>query len=213
MAEHHDAAGVDLMRERPILFGAPMVRALLDGKKTQTRRIVKPQPEPATPASWHPPGTHWWPSGKAKSILTTQEMAAACPYGSPGDRLWVKEAHARVGEEVVYRWDWAICRDVKKWRSPIHMRRADSRITLEVVGVRVQRLHDITEEDAKAEGVEPVRYDPEGGDCWTASEAARLTPHRVAFEYAWNEIHGWTPAPAWDANPFVWAISFKRVTP
>lgn len=83
------------------------------------------------------------------------------------------------------------------------MPRWASRITLDVFAIRVERLQDITEEDAKAEGVKPITYDP-GGDCWTDGK------HRTAFNFLWNEINGWNPN-SWDSNPWVWVVSFRRV--
>ena len=103
-------------------------------------------------------------------------------------------------------WGWK-----NKALPAIHMPRNVSRLSLLLREVRVERLHDISEADAIAEGVEPVRYDPEG-DCWTATEAARITPHRVAYEYLWNEINGWDPN-AWNANPWVWVLGFEVLEP
>lgn len=193
------------MKQRPILFSAPMVRALLAGTKTQTRRVL-----------------HEKFSFLMSGDKPGHPGLAACPYGQPGERLWVREGVRLVatwnpdGEydraDAAYIADGALAPiDAWPWKNKalpsIHMPRGVSRITLEVTGVHVERLCDISEADAKAEGVEPVRYDPEG-DCWTATEAARTTPHRVAYEYLWGEINGFD---SWAKNPWVWAISFRRL--
>lgn len=196
------------MKERPILFSAPMVRAILAGTKTQTRRIMKPQPS----------------AGVRYSIAgtTTLEDGHGAPiravYGAPGDRLWVKET-ARLDAGHMGRWpaepvstsyvaDDAPCViDAWPWKrrvlSAIFLPRGASRLTLEVTGVRVERVQDISEADAKAEGVVPFPLDLEG-DCWTDGT------HRAAYNWLWNEINGWNPN-SWVANPWVWVVEFKRV--
>jgi hypothetical protein len=194
------------VKERPILFSAPMVRAILDGSKTQTRRIVKPQPEHGvTPC-------HWSPTGHAVTAAPHNERgdtSCTCkpiraPYGAPGDRLWVRETHApRYFDDgsPSYRADWtalaAATVPQPKWTPAIHMRRADSRILLEVTDVRVERLQAITEEDARAEGVggPPLHPGPDFA-------------HRTAFAVLWDEING-KRAP-WESNPWVWVVSFQR---
>lgn len=181
------------MKERPILFSGPMVRAILEGRKTQTRRVVKPQPA-------HIPGI-----GTVLNIDTI--TGRACPYGNPGDRLWVREtwAHRRwmLGDAspnptTVYRADGEDLKGCARWRPSIHMPRWASRIALEVVSVRVERLQDISEDDAKAEGVTikgTSRYDGEARD---------------AFEALWCSING---ADSWEINPWCWCISFKVIKP
>lgn len=197
------------MKSRPILFSGPMVRALLDGRKTQTRRAVK-----GTALEWLQPG-----------MFTPEYVAdpgnALCPYGVPGDRLWVKETHAVVmpsksGKleydgarliedtehgtpvEVWYRADGELgvmstmFDDGPRWKPSIHMRREYSRLTLEVTGVRVERVQDISEADAKAEGCDECGWD-------TA---------RDEFAELWVSING---VESWDANPWVWVVGFKVV--
>lgn len=123
------------MKERPILFSTPMVRAILDGSKTQTQRVVKHKQTP-----WNPDHIAW--------DMTT------CPYGKAGDRLWVREAFcdARQGSygRVLYRASGDVC---CRWHPSIHMPREISRITLEITDVRVEMLQDISEDDAEAEGI------------------------------------------------------------
>lgn len=220
------------MKERPILFSPEMVLAILDGRKTVTRRIVKLPVRPGYAVMAMAAGAHPDPGlgdgGYLKvpvmdAIDTTTERVR---YPScVGDRLWVQEAHAISLHydiaEVTYHADGehkshALDADTADHLSNLvtvqkvrgrpgrFMPRWASRIQLEVVSVRAERLHEITEEDAKAEGVEPLKLDPEG-DCWTNGT------HRTAFEYLWNEIHGWAPN-SWASNPWVWRVEFRRVS-
>ena len=154
------------VRERPILFSAPMVRAILEGRKTQTRRVVKPQPH-------HGPVGEMVCLGGADWAMDDGDLSGQfrCPYGVPGDRLWVREAwapnegsaggyiyRADVGEgsSGFYQADLKIgewTHIAPRWRSSIHMPRWASRITLRITDVRVERLQDISEADAIAEGL------------------------------------------------------------
>ena len=175
------------MKERPILFSAPMVRALLAGTKTQTRRIVK-----ARDLEWM----------DVHQGLREPDNAERCPYGQPGDRLWVRETFGHFernenfapGCEVFYRADGESLA-VERWRPSIHMPRWASRITLEVTGVRVERLQDISEADATAEGVSAI-----------PDEMRRATP-RCDFQALWQSING---PDSWAANPWVWIVEFRR---
>lgn len=192
-----------MTKESPILFSAPMVRAILEGRKTVTRRVCKPQPSAnahTTCASGNPMGA-WWETGK--NIIR-------CPYGKPGDRLWVRETHADIGCRLTYRADTddgAHCQ-VKKWTPAIHMFRRDSRILLEITDVRVERLQDISEDQTLAEG---IYSDPAVNGMYTADgdnyTSAADGPVR-AFADLWKSTGG-----DWDANPWVWVVEFKRVTP
>lgn len=208
------------MRERPVLFSAPMVRALLDCRKTQTRRVVSPRHD------WHVDEVpdergvfRPWPVFEAYVYAEPETVEVPCPYGAPGDRLWVKESIRRVAEPVgEERWceseyiaDGSPTEaDVWLWKNralpSIHMPRGLSRIALEVTAVRVERLQDISEEDAKAEGIErssggPWRaYDAEGGYCYSAVDSYRSL---------WESING---PDSWAANPWVWVVEFRRVT-
>lgn len=232
------------MKERPILFSAPMVRAILAGTKSITRRIVKPQPDlntydgPGAPRPDAPESHRYhWPSHLAKSMVDVRDMGSIGPYGAKGDRLWVRETHAfgpicndpddwRDNPDdwaVFYRadgderpWKTSLDEDAEEiappWRPSIFMPRWASRIALEVVSVRVERLHEITEEDARAEGVTP--YVP-GHGAVTASELAAepgiRSPmmYRFGFEQVWCDING---TESWRANPWVWRVEFKRTT-
>ncbi len=188
------------MKERPILFNAPMVRALLANTKTQTRRIVK-----ARDLEWM----------DVHQGLREPDNAERCPYGQPGDRLWVRETFGHFernenfapGCDVFYRADGESLA-VEPWRPSIHMPRWASRITLEITSVRVERLQEISIEDAKAEGawgpddsiVQKVA-DYFGTDIFSANP-------RKAFQMLWESING---PDSWAANPWVWAIEFRRV--
>lgn len=214
-------------RERPIIFSAPMVRAILEGRKTQTRRVVKPQPFVCEPDANGNVYACWsdkpWPRVKPTMDELLLDMRHRCPYGAPGDVLWVREAWCwfpsnapdGMGENVYYRANpnnqsngatETMARNGVRWRSPIHMPRWASRLSLRVTDVRVQRLQEISEEDAKAEGVQPIDIaamlhgEPVGGGAISA---------RQCFEVVWDTING-KRAP-WASNPWVWAVSFERI--
>lgn len=212
--------------ERPILFSGAMVKAILDERKTQTRRVIK---------QWPTVFDGGWPLADNRSKMV-------CPHGEPGDRLWCRETFANIalkGYEPVlfYRAD----EDDKAvtWKPSIHMPRWASRITLEITEVRVQRVQEISEEDAKAEGVKPHveakwwqgyhKDDPLLHQCAPAdingdppdwlieAKPYRDLSHlnkdaKQMFRFLWdsiNEKRGY----GWDANPWTWAITFKRIKP
>ena len=207
------------MADRPILFSAPMVRALLDGRKTQTRRVIQPFA--------YDPALRPGMAGYKPAPLGLWQVDSGGPYFLPrhtiGDRLWVREGFSYDRLDVdrdgtLPPWYWADGNpDGGDWTRPkpsIHMPRLASRLTLTVTDVRAQRLQDISEADAVAEGVEPLHtgYFPYGittflttfiGDREVPAQCCRTASH--SFEMLWNSIHG--PA-AWDANPWVAAISF-----
>jgi hypothetical protein len=227
------------MKERQILFSAPMVRALLEGRKSQTRRIVKHQGIVDHPAI---PGGKIIQLGGKQAWLNSQSdhpqhISKFCPYGQPGDRLWVRETWTKttnvneypgwpdrpctlVDDDpnyvVVYRadgeWEWldndGFLTDETHWKSSMFMPRWASRILLEITDIRVERLIDISEEDAIAEGCNQNH----NGYFWAGPHKEgglkQLTTARVAYRDVWESING---AGSWGANPFVWVISFKRV--
>lgn len=175
------------MTERPILFNGDMVRAILRGQKTQTRRPVKPQPDMVRPR---------------KRFDDARWKSWSCPLGKPGDRLWVRETFAYEPDfGVAYRADEGDefpGMERQKWTPSIHMPRALSRITLGITAVHPERVQDITEDEAIKEGV----VDPVMG-------TYGMNPKTV-FRDLWNDIYAKTGF-GWDANPWVWVINFKRV--
>ena len=179
------------MTDRPMTFKDPMVRALLAGTKTQTRRVLKPAADVLGNSD------AMWPVYLGgRRIGTSVSPDRAAPY-APGDRLWVRETWGMKWpdpkpEHVIYRAD---SHELGGWRSPAHMPRWASRLTLTVTDVRMQRVQEISEADAVAEGVEPVLVPPDGGSC----------PHVEGFAALWSCIHG---PDAWDANPWVAALTF-----
>lgn len=215
-----------MIKERPILFSAPMVRAILEGRKTVTRREIKPSMRSAdTQFELHQqPDGSWMPLHTFdESSMDDQgtEHQIKCPYGKPGDRMWVREtfnssADCRppVAEPFIYAADlnsdgrtkWAA-----RWKPSIHMPRIASRILLEITDVRVERLQDVSDDQALAEGVRLYTdhaelgdwYHVEGIDTYSASP-------KKSFELLWSSING---ADAWNSNPWCWAVEFKRVTP
>lgn len=187
------------MKERPILFSEPMVRSLVQGRKTQTRRLVKPQPcfdEPLWLDGEGHSGTGWYVC-EAEYPEEGSEFYK-CPFGQVGDRLWVREtwAHCRKGH-IAYREDGAGSCHFDRWRPSIHMPRSASRITLEVTNVRVERLQNISEEDALAEG-----------NLWGTHKDT--PPPSKQFQNTWEYLYG---RESWDANPWVWVIEFKPAEP
>lgn len=207
------------MKERPIIFSAPMVRAILAGTKTQTRRVFNDK------AKWH--------------FIEGHGDLSVCPYGQPGDRLFVRESarcisrgsnglsgeqqkpvvcveYAAGGTECFDSFgDWFPATGLKKgtsnprWASSTQVPRWASRITLEITGVRVERLQDISETDAQAEGTTPI---PDPCDHVRLACAdigcSGPQPHRLGFRELWRDING---PDSWEANPWVWVLEFKRV--
>ena len=205
------------MKERPILFSAPMVRALLAGTKTQTRRIFKPDR-----MTWDANGrytTHAMRGGElsitGSGPFKPSSWLHYCPYGQPGDRLWVRETFARIdGQtrpwiETDYQATYTHGDRLgdtlgikKRWTPSIHMPRHASRITLEVTGVRVERLQDIDLADALAEGISDT------GALILDSAGNEQGGPIAEYAVLWEQING---KGSWDANPWVWVIEFKRV--
>jgi hypothetical protein len=201
------------MKERPILFSAPMVRAILDGTKTQTRRVVKAKHLP-------------WLENSVLNFLDGKWNQRPLPYGQTGDRLWVRETcraeelsdgldgvryladdgfvSIQPNEDGINR--WLEMRDYGnrpntvarvKTVPAIHMPRWASRITLDITGVRVERLQACNEVDAISEGAP-----------WAACGAPQEGSHKVGFAQLWESING---PGSWEANPWVWVVEFKRV--
>lgn len=207
--------GDAMSKERPIIFSAPMVRALLEGRKTMTRRVVKPQP----------PLERWGINKPWEcSVFEVDGKHYRCPYGSPGDRLWVKESFwkppfitsgmLRDGADT---WpEYVYCADPdgndeqwKEWgwmkKPSIHMPRWASRITLEITGVKVERVQDISYDDCSREGI-PDCIMPPGTPCSICSKPGDLC--RIGFKGLWESIHG---PGSWERNDWCWVIEFRRL--
>ncbi len=210
------------MKSKPILFSAPMVRALLDGSKTQTRRVAKNRKHPDF-------GNDMTPSELSRE--DKHVIYRACPHGAPGDRLWVRETWC--GEvdchtsQLIYNEDGNTYKclyradgvhvvlddgdgftktnrdgsEASPWKPSIHMPRWASRITLEITGVRLERLQDISEADAIAEGCM-------AGDFEYHHNAEGTETAKQSYECLWEQING---PSSWERNPWVWVIEFKKV--
>lgn len=213
------------MKEIPILFSTPMVQALLAGRKKQTRRIMKPQPPEFCPFVGlrpdnrfefydrspeeykHPSATGTWPFDSS---------GLKCPYGQPGDLLWVRESFREIEQDFGWpRYEYKATETINlidRWKPSIHMPKAAARIWLRVKNVRVERLHDISEADAIAEGAK---------DHLTVDELKLLTGlgdwnipspfggHQFGFMSLWCQING---CESWLANPWLWVVEFEVIS-
>lgn len=207
------------VKERPILFSAPMVRAILKGRKTQTRRVVKPHPRLGLLGNGQPIGNGQlvWEPKKGRVIPITEncifQVFDYSPYGEEGNRLWVRETFYEGVEKIWYRADIGDptkC-GISCWKPSIFMPRKYSRITLEITDIRFEQLHDISEEDAIAEGVDRTEHGWKCyGDC-PEHKTGRIhrTSATASFMSLWDSINGATYP--WDGNPWVWVISFKQI--
>ncbi|HEB1859612.1 TPA: hypothetical protein ACGEGE_004623 [Yersinia enterocolitica] len=236
------------MNEKPILFNAEMVQAILSGRKTQTRRIMKVQPSehfhPQTihgamdfTAHWYTPGVidkdgYLQPARKDVFGVADEDEGYTCPLGAVGDQLWVRENFYQHGvwnqpyfgecsdpedayfsgdKRVLYAADGGSVKhggtrdDFWRSRPSIHMPRWASRINLLITGVRVERLRDISQEDAQAEGMELTGWRPTYSDPDSGGEYE--TPYDN-FAELWISIYG---EESWQANPWVWVINFERM--
>lgn len=226
------------IKEKPIIFSGSMVKAILKGRKFQTRRVLKPQPMDYYP-SWYPNHT----SPKRKHYAREKHWRAGgpvdfSPYGKAGDHLWVREGHAFCPKTykpsgVIYRADGKDDHVMThEWRPSIHMFRKDSRITLEVEDVLVERVQDISEDDALEEGVfSEMEYPFDDGQlpCPACGgqglhgafgenygvvevECEVCDTLVKRFQILWNAINS-KRGFSWESNPFVWVVSFKRIKP
>ncbi|MGO3014669.1 MAG: hypothetical protein ACTID4_15000 [Hafnia alvei] len=193
-------------KERGMIFNGPMVKAILSGQKTQTRRTMKVQPV-LNGSFYEVYGAGWSKGVKSVPVVNGHSLSNNCPFGAVGDRIWVRETFAKglsTKSTLAFRathkpedledgfWETI------KWTPSIHMPRWASRILLEITNVRVERLNDISEEDAQAQGVTPSAH------AITPPEAV----YRVGFSELWRSIYG---DENWEKNPWVWVIEFKRV--
>lgn len=236
------------MKEIPILFSAPMVQAILEGRKTQTRRLMKPQIKYCdhsryTEAEWKDKPTEWsevaLKIGRAYCSMCGNGVEYSkdyggikCPQGKPGDLLWVRETwgvgcrpdpfQGSVGG-IEFKADSKFIDDIEPlplhryenfdygnydksgWRPSIHMPKAIARIWLQVTDIRVERLHDISEEDAKTEGMEKMNDDPFPYKLYSCGTASCVDA-KTSFRFLWEDING---DGSWVDNPWVWVISFK----
>lgn len=214
-----------MIKERPIIFSGLMVRAILEGRKSQTRRIVKPQPDAVIDGEpyWHIGG---YRASRYRGVTDPLRMGThnplRCPYGVPGDRIWVREAYLvrGAGKIPVYKADLSAVDAAGfgamygGWKRSMYMPRWASRIMLEIIKIRVERVQKISETDAVAEGIEPdgpVNRD-DLTSCWRNYDphetAAYWNSPRDSFHSLWSAING---ADSWNANPWVWVLEFRRV--
>jgi hypothetical protein len=208
---------MDNKRELPILFSAPMVQALINGMKTQTRRVMKPQP--VKNGSFYEWAGAGWSNDGPLTPVPGHSLSERCPYGKPGDILWVRETLMQEGElGIKYKADncWInedlIPDDYGPYGGEysfrtipnIYMPKWAARIWLKVWEVRIERLQDITEENAKAEGVEPYHL----ADMNSVGESREgpSIAYWAAFADLWQAINGLN---SWEANPWVWVVKFK----
>lgn len=182
------------MKERPIIFSAPMVRAIFDGRKTQTRRIVNKKHLPFL-------------ANITGNFLDGKWNQRPLPYGKPGDRLWVRESFNHDGNHYIYAADLndaGVQKWAAKWKPSIHMPRSASRILLEITGVRVERLKDISECDAKAEGSYVCDYFGRR----LLDQSSNQGCYKWGYRSIWESLNG---SGSWDLNPFVWVVEFKTL--
>ena len=187
------------MKETGLIFKAPLVRAILEGRKTQTRRVAKPVKHPDL-------GNLYTPGALAMGREPQHVIDRACPMGQPGDRIYVRETFSRHPEwgQLAFRADGEEFEDADgwlwepKWMPSIHMPKDLARIWLEITGVRLERIQDISEADALAEG---ARFELASIDSVRIGATASFLS---GFRNIWESTGG-----DWDANPWVWAIDFK----
>jgi hypothetical protein len=200
------------VKERPILFSGPMVRAIIEGRKTQTRRIVKPQPVP-TKDLCHDEECHdcgdqcFVEDGRVRKDRHFGSSVVPCPYGAPGERLWVRETRYVNGRYAAT--DEPLYPNEGKVPS-IFMPRYACRLILEITGVRVERLNEISEDDAQAEGVErPILKEGPIVEVFgmTFPSHPYTGDYVDSFHRLWDKING--KAHPWESNPWVWVVEFR----
>lgn len=211
------------MKERPIIFSGPMIQAILDGRKTQTRRPVKPQPQ-----CFHSllgetsKGFVFHGNDHPNPTDSPNLLEVVCPYGRPGDLLWVRETHHISYDAPVawpdlphkssdlgvayYRQGFDRSQTGIRWRPSIHMPRWASRINLLINSVRVERVQDIGEEDAIDEGIDQHMDD---GVMYYGDYGRGYADPKMAFRALWDTIYSKKPEYNWQSNPWVWVIKFE----
>jgi len=205
------------MKERPILFSAPMVRAILDGQKTRTRRVIKNQRlGSGYQKSFSAYEVEKNSNGDKAFGFDDEDETWICPYGQPGDRLWVRETWKGLpayDDDFEYRADWSAEEEARyakvlPWKPSIHMPRRASRITLEITGIRVELLNTISNTEILREGIrsESCNICVHTGGSGCEHCFSIINP----FKKLWESING---PGSWAENPWVWVIEFKMVTP
>lgn len=209
------------MKERPILFSGAMVKAILADNKTQTRRVMKPSLPAYVTRVGYSLMTEKWHAFDDNQWETITKLD--CPYGQPADRLWVRETWALGADEAGEPKVFFRATDtpmvgmafpnkpaIEAWKPSIHMPRWASRLTLEICDVRVQRVQEISEEDAIAEGIE--RTSLGFRDYELPANVMHGVPASYSFQTLWDSINA-ARGFSWQSNPFVWALTFRRVQP
>ncbi|KKL63044.1 hypothetical protein LCGC14_2179100, partial [marine sediment metagenome] len=216
----------------PIIFNTEMVKAILDNRKSQTRRVIKPQPTPEPDRIEYygeKIGWGWVPTSRSGKIGIFKPPGYKCPYGEIGEKMWVRETWAKVGDNeddihgsrycgsygsVYFKADYLPSDDHLKWKPSIFMPRWASRIDLEITDIRVERVQDIKERDCESEGIEVAESIGDyAGALWTArTEKAtfNFSNAQSAFQYLWDSINA-KRGYGWKVNPFVWVIDFKEI--
>lgn len=216
-----------MKKERPILFSTEMVNAIFNGDKTQTRRIINPQPVV---------GDNFWrwdgKKPKAKyntgavcvsgyNVLPSNDNAVLinqCPYGKIGDVLWVRETHKKIQGGFMYKANPMLIKKTQslgptitgdaRWKPSIHMPKSACRLWLEIVNVRVQKLNDINDLDAKSEGINKMLGYYRDYNSKYSGLAAHIFMPKQSFISLWQKING---EESWSLNPWVWVITFKKI--
>lgn len=207
-----------IIKQRPILFSTPMVQAILEGRKTQTRRIIKPQPRTTFDPDFvdkeklfgHP--AFDWNSCE----MNYPAMVKKCPYGKTGDELWVRETWASGFDAsdgspaIAYKAD---CpeqyQQFERWKPSIHMPKDACRLRLEITSVRAERLQVISQEDAFAEGVYAAPHRPSNCGCKYHADMSNSRDCGIcSYKLLWTKING---LESWQSNPWVWVISFRNL--
>ncbi|HGG8902970.1 TPA: hypothetical protein ACJJXD_004208 [Enterobacter cloacae] len=228
------------MKERGMIFNGEMVRAILDGRKTQTRRIMKVQPSDGfhpthngydldLNAHWYTPGVvdkngYLQPAKKDVFGVADENEGYTCPFGAVGDRIWVRETWAEAGagapdlklyranypEHVPTHYENVPPADEIRWTPSIHMPRWASRILLEITGMRVERLNGISETDAEAEGIDMEALF-DAQDCYDCIADHNMTGRPTATGAFKYLWESIYGEESWKSNPWVWVIEFKVV--
>jgi len=232
------------VKERPIPFNGEMVRAVLEGRKTQTRRVINPRGKHLIEAVTNDKNIPFVIFGcNCDECRSNNDhmFGMNCPYGQPGDRLWVKETWADIADQkqkardtaarwpygdvtlpeddgvnLYYKADHEGKKMLFKWRSGRYMPRLASRINLEITGIRVERVQEISDEDACSEGYKPSDFYRELDKACLTSKNARMFGHKVDtpskgwFRFLWDQINE-KRGHGWESNPWVWVVEFKRI--